>query len=67
MKVKQMKEVLNYIKYKEDVNLEIIEMFEDDHLQCSLVKINNVDFEFMWYDSLEFLYCYKYSDEMYIY
>ena len=49
------------IETRSDVkSLEVLKIYEDDHLQCADVIINDVPVQFLWYDDIGFL---EYWDE----
>ena len=52
------------IKTREDIkSFNIKRVFEDDHLICVELEINNVDIEFLYYDDIGFLYRWEFLDE----
>jgi len=51
------------IKTREDIkSFNIKRIFEDDHLICVDLEINNVDIEFYYYDDIGFLYNWEFID-----
>ena len=64
MSVESMKKVYKEVKTVTDIRkLQVKEAFIDDHLNCVVVSINDVLFEFFWYDSVGFIEYYKDSIE----
>ncbi len=60
MKSIQIKSLLESLDSPSDIkSFEIIERFEDDHLQCAIVEINGISLEFMYFDELGFLEYWK--------
>lgn len=52
------------IKTREDIkSFNIKKVFEDDHLICVELEINNVDIEFLYYDDIGFIYRWEFLDE----
>ena len=52
------------IKSREDIkSFNIKRIFEDDHLICVELEINNVDIEFLYYDDIGFLYRWEFLDK----
>lgn len=61
MKSQAEADTLKAIKERADIkSLEILKEYEDDHQMCADVKINGIQVEFLWYDTLGFL---EYWDE----
>tara|TARA_Y100000782_G_C10009295_1_gene192117 strand:- start:141 stop:404 length:264 start_codon:yes stop_codon:yes gene_type:complete len=58
----KMKDLLNIQNRSDIKSFEILERYEDDHLQCSLVLINGIKIGFNYYDELGFLDYYDESD-----
>ena len=58
----KMKDLLNIQNRSDIKSFEILERYEDDHLQCSLVLINGIKIGFQYYDELGFLDYYDESD-----
>ena len=55
--------ILENIKSREDIkSFNIKKIFEDDHLICVDLEINNVDIEFYWCDDIGFLYNWEFID-----
>jgi hypothetical protein len=56
--------VIRFVLSKPDgvIDLTPIDSFTDDHLQCCIVDINSVRFNFMWYGEIGFLKYYKDSE-----
>lgn len=51
------------IKTREDIkSFNIKRIFEDDHLICVELEINDVDIEFLYYDDIGFLYNWEFID-----
>ena len=51
------KGILENIKNREDIkSFNIKRIFEDDHLICVELEINDVDIEFLYFDDIGFLY-----------
>lgn len=59
-KSKQIKKLLAIKKPSDIKSFKILNMYEDDHLDCAECKINNVRIDFMWRDSVGFV---EYWDE----
>ena len=57
-----MKDLLNIQNRSDIKSFKIIERYEDDHLQCSVVSINGIKIGFQYYDELGFLDYYDESD-----
>lgn len=58
------KGILENIKTREDIkSFNIKKVFEDDHLICVELEINNVDIEFLYYDDIGFIYRWEFLDE----
>ena len=53
--IEDMKKSLRNVEENGIVFIQPIESFVDDNLQCRVVNINSVKFEFMWYDDVGFL------------
>lgn len=51
-------EAVNKVK-KGIIDLKVVGSYVDDHLQCREVDINNVRFDFLWYDDVGFLTYYE--------
>ena len=50
------KGILENIKSREDIkSFNIKRIFEDDHLICVELEINDVDIEFLYYDDIGFI------------
>lgn len=55
--------ILENIKSREDIkSFNIKRIFEDDHLICVDLEINNVDIEFYYFDDIGFLYNWEFID-----
>ena len=55
--------ILENIKSREDIkSFNIKKIFEDDHLICVDLEINNVDIEFYYFDDIGFLYNWEFID-----
>jgi hypothetical protein len=51
------------IKTREDIkSFNIKRVFEDDHLICVELEINDVDIEFLYFDDIGFLYNWEFLD-----
>tara|TARA_R110002033_G_scaffold165741_1_gene203733 strand:- start:61 stop:294 length:234 start_codon:yes stop_codon:yes gene_type:complete len=52
------------IKTKEDIHtFQINKIYEDDHLICVDLEINNVTMSFNYYDDIGFLYLWEYEED----
>ncbi len=52
------------IKTREDIkSFNIKRIFEDDHLICVELEINDVDIEFLYFDDIGFIYNWEFLDE----
>ena len=52
------------IKTKEDIHtFQINKIYEDDHLICVDLEINNVTMSFNYYDDIGFLYLWEYKED----
>ena len=57
------KGILENIKSREDIkSFNIKRIFEDDHLICVELEINDVDIEFLYFDDIGFLYNWEFLD-----
>ena len=57
------KGILENIKNREDIkSFNIKRIFEDDHLICVELEINDVDIEFLYFDDIGFLYNWEFLD-----